>query len=1005
MHKAFVYVDSTDEAGQAAVAAGVTEVLAVYGVRVLVRATEEQLQALEEAGFQVELADEMDRLTLPSVIIDTTAEPTRAAAPPPPGWRTRAAPDEPSYWLVQFVGPPQPEWIEAVRDAGADIIGPMPENAILVRMTQPQADAVAQLEHVQWVGPYEPLYKIHPELIGEEGPLPATEASRLAEVGGAETRATAERVALRITLFEPEALSAIVSEIESAGGTIEKADIDTIICELPRSAIPTIAALPAVAQIEPYAPPVLEMDVARTITLVQTNFDLHGLDGEGETVGVADTGLDRGVDNPTLHQDFKKLNGDNGRVVGRPLGRPGRWDDPDGHGTHVSGIAVGNGRARGTNRPQSGVAYKGNLVIQSLLDASGGLGGIPGNLNSLFDPAYTDDGVRVHSNSWGSKTSLSQYLAEARQIDEFTWRNPDMIIVRSAGNYGVDNKNLAGATTPDGIVDFYTINPQSTCRNGISVGASENNKPSISRTYGSWATDFPVDPLRSDRISNNPDHVVAFSSRGPTSAASGQRIKPDVLAPGCSILAPWSRLSSTSEFWGPRPNDGSPYIYEGGTSMAAPHVSGMCALIRQYLRMVHNLSDPHNADKRRRRPSAALIKALLIHGARRVQGLNAANAGPVPSNHQGWGRVDLRRSLFSHPIDAVASQDNGWLPRRTIFIDDPDIKLNSLPAADPNSRSRHEVRMRVANNSVPLRATLVWTDYPGPAGHPGTLVNHLRLSIIRHNADGTTTAFQVTPPAGLLPAGLSMLNNNVQQIDVSGADLQPGEYTIRVDAVNVASHAVAGEDQDFALVVSGPISHSDHRSPGTMHALPDLAFIDLAPAGEERHRHDGLAPSPERPLLDLGSPDIWASREANNDPAQAVDRVEAGQKHYVYIRVHNLGFADADDAQIQLYWADPATPMAYPADWKADGIQVSGAPGNQITTNIPARDNIVVGPFEWTPPSGHNYLVLFARAVHPEDPIVREGDVRWDNNITRRDVYLQDNATEVQGEPSGWDKF
>ncbi|NOZ30057.1 MAG: hypothetical protein GXP39_18660, partial [Chloroflexi bacterium] len=30
---------------------------------------------------------------------------------------------------------------------------------------------------------------------------------------------------------------------------------------------------------------------------------------------------------------------------------------------------------------------------------------------------------------------------------------------------------------------------------------------------------------------------------------------------------------------------------------------------------------------------------------------------------------------------------------------------------------------------------------------------------------------------------------------------------------------------------------------------------------------------------------------------------------------------------------------------------------------------------------------------------------RWDNNITRRDVYLQDNATEVQGEPSGWDKF
>ena len=53
--------------------------------------------------------------------------------------------------------------------------------------------------------------------------------------------------------------------------------------------------------------------------------------------------------------------------------------------------------------------------------------------------------------------------------------------------------------------------------------------------------------------------------------------------------------------------------------MAAPHVAGMAALIRQVLRRIYGHADPNNATLRRRRPSAALIKALLVHGARRIQ--------------------------------------------------------------------------------------------------------------------------------------------------------------------------------------------------------------------------------------------------------------------------------------------------------------------------------------------------------------------------------------------------
>lgn len=490
-------------------------------------------------------------------------------------------------------------------------------------------------------------------------------------------------------------------------------------------------------------------NVARDILKVG-DVDVNGtaLDGTGQIVAVGDTGVD---------SDHPAFAGDDRIVKLIDLGRQGRTNDPDGHGTHVCGSVLGNATLS-SGGPIQGSAPGAKLVMQSLLDSRGGLGGIPADLEQLFQPAYAE-GARVHNNSWGSSTPGLAYDQSAQEIDEFVENNPDMVILFAAGNDGVDGD-------ANGAIDLRQIGSQAAAKNCITVGASENDRPDLTVAYGVSGGSqrdprYPVEPIYGDQYADDPNGMAAFSSRGPTRE---KRIKPDVVAPGTCILSAKSSLTAASTYYGESPDPN--YMFESGTSMACPLASGCAALVRQFL--VANppgqsTSAPPGGQPGQQpiqaptdySPTAALVKAVLINGAVELTGqYNPTEAGPSPNPNSGWGRISVADSALA-PADTTGYGEHEGLDEDETF----DLTVN------------------VGDSGKTLKVSLVWTD---PAG--AMLQNDLDLTVSaggaeRHGNMGDGSGFDRV--------------NNVEQVKWVG--VPQGEV-----AVKVSVHRLTSDKQAFA---------------------------------------------------------------------------------------------------------------------------------------------------------------------------------------------------------------
>lgn len=280
--------------------------------------------------------------------------------------------------------------------------------------------------------------------------------------------------------------------------------------------------------------------------------EIHKRGYTGANIGIAI--LDTGI---ARHPD----------IAGRTIcfqdyvnGRNVPYDD-NGHGTHISGIIAGNGRK--SNGKYKGIAPDSRLIMLKCLDSTGN--GSVSDAKKSFDFIIDNKekyNIRIVNISIGSAMKSGDRENEMLlEYVEHLWK-AGVTVVAAAGNNGPEN----GSITAPGCA-----------RSVITVGASDDN--------------VQVN-------STGRKKMINYSGRGPTDVCV---VKPEIVCPGTGVV-------SCS-------NHKTGYSSKSGTSMAAPIVSGVIALLLQ------KYPELSNKD----------IKKRLYE--------TAVDIG-LPKSHQGWGQIN-----------------------------------------------------------------------------------------------------------------------------------------------------------------------------------------------------------------------------------------------------------------------------------------------------------------------------------------------------------------------------
>ncbi len=256
------------------------------------------------------------------------------------------------------------------------------------------------------------------------------------------------------------------------------------------------------------------------------------------------------------------------------------------HGSHVAGIAAGKNASPNGNEPLSGIAPDAQLIMMKISDANGEIN-MDTVLKALNDAIILGaDCVNLSLGIDYSSPSTYPLLSQAISLA----RSRGITVCCAAGNSDrgyqktindIQYKSPVYADMPD----YGSIGVPSAFHDAIAVGSTDKN-----------------------------DTVSYYTSWG---VSETLELKPDISVTGRYIKSS---------------NSTGGYVLLSGTSMAAPHMTGITALMSQYLKTTKLNYTAAN--------KVTLIENLLMSTADVIKSGDI----PVSPRRQGAGRANVRKA-------------------------------------------------------------------------------------------------------------------------------------------------------------------------------------------------------------------------------------------------------------------------------------------------------------------------------------------------------------------------